>query len=178
MLIKSTSNKENVFWPSKDIILIDLAVEAHKEEAQDILAQMLGILGEEKFDILAEYMICEVAYKLITDGDSPLLSAFNETLVLMNTEIDDLKVSSNQAVADLKKELSQAQNENRVLMATASSLKDTLAQARKHLKGEYIKNDLAVAHELMKRSSLGNIERSVVELANCIKQTLISIKGA
>ena len=178
MLIKSTSNKENVFWPSKDIILIDLAVEAHKEEAQDILAQMLGILGEEKFDILAEYLICEVAFKLITDGDSPLLSAFNETLASIQTEIDELKVSSNQVAADLKKELSQAQNENRVLMGAASSLKDTLARVRKQLKAEDVKPNLVVAHELEKRSSLGTIERSVVELANCIKQTLISIKGA
>lgn len=178
MLIKSTSNKENVFWPSKDIILIDLAVEAHKEEAQDTLAQMLGILGEEKFDILAEYLICEVAYKLITDGDSPLLSAFNKTLASIQTEIDDLKVSSNQVVADLKKELSQAQNENRVLMGAASSLKDTLARVRKQLKAEDVKPNLVVAHELEKRSSLGTIERTVVELANCIKQTLISIKGA
>ncbi len=178
MLIKSTSNKENVFWPSKDLILIDLAVEAHKEEAQDILAQMLEILGQEKFDVIAEYMICEVAFKLITDGDSPLLNAFNETLVLMNTEIDDLKTTSVLAVSELRKELAQSRSQNAALMATISSLKDTLAQARKHLKGEYIKDDLAVAHELMKRSSLGNIERSVVELANCIKQTLISIKGA
>jgi len=178
MLIKSTSNKENVFWPSKDIILIDLAVEAHKEEAQDILAQMLGILGEEKFDILAEYLICEVAYKLITDGDSPLLSAFNETLGALQTEIDELKVSSNQVAADLKKELSQAQNENRVLMGAASSLKDTLARVRKQLKAEDVKPNLVVAHELEKKPSLGTIERSVVELANCIKQTLISIKGA
>lgn len=178
MLIKSTAKNTNGLWPLKDMILIDIAIEAQKEAAQDILAQMLEILGQEKFDIIAEYMICEVAYKLITDGDSPLLSAFNETLASIQAEIDDLKVSSNKVVADLKKELSQAQNENRVLMGAASSLKDTLARVRKQLKAEDVKPNLVVAHELEKRSSLGTIERSVVELANCIKQTLISIKGA
>jgi hypothetical protein len=178
MLIKSTANKEDVSGSLQNTILVDLAIAAQCEEAKAILATMLGIIGQEKFDIVAEYMMCEVAYKLITDGDSPLLSAFNETLISIYSEVEAEKDLSDMVVAELRKELAQSRSENAALSATINNLKDSLARVRKHLKGEDIKPNLAVASELAKRPSLGTIERTVVELANCIKQTLISIKGA
>ena len=177
-MIKSTAKKEDVSGTLQNTILFDLAIAAQSEEAKAILATMLGILGQEKFDIVAEYMMCEVAYKLITDGDSPLLSAFNETLISIYSEVEAEKDLNDMVVAELRKELAQSRSENAALSATNNNLKDSLARVRKYLKGEDIKPNLAVASELAKRPSLGTIERTVVELANCIKQTLISIKGA
>ena len=177
MLIKSTSNKEGVSSAVKDKILLDMSIQAQSGEAKAIFTDLVALLGEEKFSIVIKYMMSEVAFKLITDIDSPLLSAFDATLVAIFEETEALKASYEQVMDEMKKDLANSTSLNAALASKLNSLNSALASVRKRLKCEGIKNELTAARELAKRSSLGNTERSIVELADCIKDSLTSLKG-
>ncbi len=174
-MTKSTADFKTAF---QDLGYIDLELEAETAIAKSLIDEVLILIGPEKFDIMAEYMIVQIAHKIITDKDSPMLCAFNEALSGIYDDFTAYQADNQQNVMELKLELNTSKMKNVALSASVSSLEGALASLRKRLKCEETKTALGQAQKLFKKPALTDVEKLVVSLATCVKDACVSIKGA
>ncbi len=174
---KSTKPTIDLIPLFTDGFLIDLISEEESDRAQETLDKLYGIVGKESFDSIIDYLMSQVAHKLISDENSPLLKAVNDALEDMGQESSQFNETTSAQIRELKKINNKLSQQNVKLIAAVKSRDSSLALVRRRLKCPAVKEDLDLSQILNKQVSLTPVEQAVVNLANAIKDACICIKN-
>ncbi len=157
--------------------LIDILSQEESDKAQDTLNELYGLVGRESFDLIINYLMSQVAHKLISDEDSPFLMAVNDALEAMGQESNKFNEAASVQIRELKNINNDLSQQIVKLSARARSCDISLASVRRRLKCPDVKENLDLSQMLNKRVSLTPVEQAVVNLASAIKDACISIKN-
>ncbi len=174
---KSTKSAIESTTTFTDGFLIDILSKEESDRAQATLDELYDIVGKESFDLIIDYLISQVAHKLLSDENSPLLKAVNGALEVIGQESSQLNEVARAQVRELKDINHDLSQQVVKLSAKVNSCGTSLASVRRRLKCPDIKEALDLSQMLNKQASLTPAEQAVVNLASAIKDACTSIKN-
>jgi len=160
------------------LLVIDITNHVDEVRGLKVKSKITRLLSAEELQIFIEYMTAEMCYSLVTSEKSPVLLALKDTLDGIEETVGDKITDLQYIIASQDAEIKQLRIRAGALSSENTTLKNSLARARKILKADEVKAAMSYCEKFQDQNIIGEIGHRAASLAESIKNVLIATKGA